>query len=183
VNRDLIFAIVFFGAVLLAAQANKPNYHSTCCRPLSPDQMAKIPLAVREQLKAERCMIPQNGFTQEDPQPNNAIHGSWAAKDQQDWAVLCLKPEQLSVRLFWGGKRRCDDTIVLARYRPNDGHWDDPETVLWPADAKEIRSYDRAFGNHNLPLLDHAGLEIGGEDATTIYYGSEGKWAKLAGND
>lgn len=182
-KRNLIYAIVFFGPVWLAGQANKPNYHSTCCRPVSPDKIVKIPPAIRAQLKAEGCIIPQNDFTQEDPQPNNAIHGSWAAKGQQDWAVLCLTPEDLFVRLFWGGKTRCSNTIVLGRFRPNDGHWDDPDTVLWPADPKKIRSYDRAFGNRKLPTLDHSGLEIGGEEATTIYYCSEGKWLQLAGSD
>jgi len=145
--------------------------------------MLKLPPKIRERLKVERCLIAQNSFAVDDAQPNNAIRGTWAAKGQQDWAVLCIEPDQLSVRLFWGGKAKCSDTILLAQFRENDGHWDDPDTVLWPADAQKIKSYDQAFGDHNLPRLDHSGLEIGGEEATTIYYCSEGKWIHLAGND
>ena len=182
-QRYAIGIIVLFGAITLMAQTRKPNYHSTCCQPLAPEKMLKLPSEIREHLKVEGCMIAQNGFTLDDPQPNNAIHGSLATKGQQDWAVLCIKPDQLSVRLFWGGKAMCSDTIVLAQFRANDGHWDDPETVLWPADARKIQAYDQAFGDHKFPRLDHSGLEVGGEEATTIYYCSEGKWIHLAGND
>lgn len=175
--------IVLLGAITLMAQTREPNYHSICCHPLSPEKMLKLPPDIREHLKAEGCMVPQNGFTLDDPQPNNAIRGSWAGKGQQDWAVLCIKSNELSVRLFWGGQAMCSAKIVLAQFRPNDGHWDDPETVLWPADAQKIRAYDHAFGNHKLPRLDHSGLEVGGEEATTVYYCSEGKWIPLAGND
>ena len=47
----------------------------------------------------------------------------------------------------------------------------------------ETRAYDQAFGNHKLPVLNHSGLEVGGEQATTIYYCSQGKWIQLAGSD
>jgi hypothetical protein len=33
----------------------------------------------------------------------------------------------------------------------------------------ETRAYDQAFGNHKLPVLNHSGLEVSGEQATTIY--------------
>jgi hypothetical protein len=178
-----IGTIVLFGAIVLVAQTREPHYHSTCCHPVSPENMLKLPSQIRERLKVEGCMVAQNSFTVDDPQPNNAIRGPWAAKGQQDWAVLCIEPDQLSVRLFWGGKAKCSDTILLTKFRANDGHWDDPDTVLWPADAQKIRSYDQAFGDRNLPRLDHAGLEVGGEEATTIYYCSEGKWVHLIGND
>ena len=48
--------------------------------------------------------------------------------------MLCLKPLELSIRIFWVAKTACPDTVVLAKFRPNDGHWEDPETFLWAAD-------------------------------------------------
>lgn len=185
-RRNYFLAVCGFSALLLAAQTKNPGDNS-CCRPLPPENVTKLPAEIRKQLADEQCMIAQNGFKYDDPQPNNAIQGSWAAKGQKDWAILCVKPQEFSVRVFWGGPTRCSDTIVLANSRPPDPTGDNPGTVLWPADAKKIRAYDQAFGegfgSKKLPVLDHSGLEVGGEQATTIYYCSQGKWTQLAGND
>ena len=132
----LRLAGLFLSTVLMTAQNTAPHYHSNCCYPLPPEKMQKIPPEIRAQLTAEKCLIPQNPNVIDDPQPNNAIHGSWAAKGQDDRAVLCLKPDELSVRLFWSGKTSCDDKIVLNHFRSGDGHWDDPEAFLWAAPLK-----------------------------------------------
>jgi len=145
--------------------------------------VGKIPLRIRAQLGRENCLVPQNPNILDDPQPNNAIRGPWATGAEEDWAVLCLKPLELSIRIFWVSKAACPGTIVLQKFRPNDGHWEDPETYLWPADPKKIRAYNRAFGGRNLPALDHYGLEAGGEAASTIYYCYKGKWLTFSGND
>jgi hypothetical protein len=171
----------FVVAALIAQTA--PHYHSDCCYPIQPEKMAKLSPSIRQQLTAEHCLIPQNSYKFDDPQPNNAIHGPWAAKGQDDWAVLCIMPEELSARIFWGGKTKCDDKIVIARFRPGDGHWDDPDTILWPAPPATIRAYNRAFSRHKLPALDHSGLQIGGEEASTIYYCLDGNWTRFNGND
>jgi hypothetical protein len=179
----LIGMLMLYGAVFMNGQSTAPNDRPACCRPLSPEKMTKLPPEVRQQLADEHCMIAQNGFKYDDPQPNNAIQGPFAAKGQKDWAVLCAKPQEFSVRIFWGGETRCSDTIVLAHSQPPVPTGDNPGTVLWPADAKKIRAYDQAFGDHKLPVLDHSGLEVGGEQATIIYYCSQGKWIQLAGSD
>jgi len=145
--------------------------------------MQKIPPEIRAQLTEEKCLIPQNPNVIDDPQPNNAIHGSWAAKGQDDWAVLCLKPDELSVRIFWGGKISCDDRIVIGKFTPNDSHWDDPETFLWAAPPQTIRAYNDAFGGRKLPVLDHSGLEVGGGEGSMVYYCRQGEWMKFLGND
>lgn len=164
-------------------QASHPKYHSTCCHPLPPEKVTKLPADIRAQLAAEHCLIPQNPNVLDDPQPNNAIRGPWATSSGQDWSVLCLKPLELSLRIFWSEKEACPDTIVLAKFRPNDGHWEDPETFLWPAKPDKIRAYNSAFGGRKLPTLDHSGLEVGGEEASQIYYCYRGKWLTFSGND
>src|SRR5579864_1032001 len=175
----LRLAGLFLSTVLMAAQNAAPHYHSTCCYPLTPEKMQNIPPEIRARLNAEKCLIPQSPNEINDPQPNNAIHGSWAAKGQDDWAVLCLKPDELSVRIFWGGKTRCDDKISLGKFTPNDGHWDDPETVMVPASPEAIQSYNDAFSGRKLPVLDHYGIEVGGGEASTAYYCSQGAWMKF----
>jgi hypothetical protein len=179
----LRLAGLFLSTVLMTAQNTAPHYHSNCCYPLPPEKMQKIPPEIRAQLTAEKCLIPQNPNVIDDPQPNNAIHGSWAARGQDDWAVLCLKPDELLVRIFWSGKTSCDDKIVLDHVRSGDGHWDDPETFLWAASPQTIRAYNDAFGGRQLPVLDHSGLEVGGEEASIIYYCQQGKWLRFIGND
>ena len=169
-------------AVMLIAQTAR-HYHSTCCYPIQPEKMERLPMPIRKQLAAEHCLIPQNSWKFDDPQPNNAIRGAWAAKGQEDWAILCITPEELSARIFWGGRTQCDDKIVLAHFREGDGHWDDPDTVLWPASPTTIRAYINASSPRALPALDHSGLEIGGEEATTVYYCHDGKWMHFIGND
>jgi hypothetical protein len=175
--------IILLSAMLLYGQTSSPKYHSTCCYPLPPDKVSKLPRQIRTQLAEERCLIPQNPNVLDDPQPNNALRGPWATPAQQDWSVLCLKPLELSIRVFWVAKTACPDTVVLAKFRPNDGHWEDPEMFLWAADPGKIRAYNQAFGRRKLPPLDHSGLEVGGEEASTIYYCYEGKWLTFSGND
>lgn len=178
-----IAGIILLSSALLGAQESAPRYHSTCCYPLPPAKISKLPAQMRTQLAKEQCLIPQNPNVLDDPQPNNAIRGHWATTAQEDWAVLCLKPLELSIRVFWGSKAACPDTVVVQKFRPNDGHWGDPETFLWPADSGKIRAYSRTFDGRKLPPLDHYGLEVGGDGGSTIYYCYEGKWLSFAGND
>jgi hypothetical protein len=46
-----------------------------------------------------------------------------------------------------------------------------------------IRAYNDAFGGRQLPVLDHSGLEVGGGEASIIYYCQQGKWLRFMGND
>lgn len=178
-----IIEIILVGATLLYGQKSNPRYHSTCCYPLPPEKASKLPPQMRTKLAEEHCLIPQNPNVLDDPQPNNVIRGPWATTAREDWAVLCLKPLELSIRIFWGAKTECPDTIVVQKFRPNDGHWEDPETFLWPADPKTIRAYNVAFGGRKLPPLDHYGLEVGSDGGSTIFYCYKGKWLSFSGND
>jgi hypothetical protein len=183
VNGARIAEVICLSTVLLFGQTSAPKYHSRCCIPLPPEKVTKLPAEIRSHLAEEHCLIPQNPNVLDDPQPNNVIHGALASAAHQDWSVLCLKPLELSIRIFWSAKPPCPDTIVVTRFRPNDGHWEDPETFLWVAEPKKIRAYNKAFSGRKLPELDHSGLEVGGEEASTIYYCQEGKWLTFAGND
>src|ERR1700758_5200230 len=69
----LIGMLMLCGAVFMNGQSTAPNDRPACCRPLSPEKMTKLPPEVRQQLADEHCMIAQNGFKYDDPQPNNAI--------------------------------------------------------------------------------------------------------------
>ena len=51
------------------------------------------------------------------------------------------------------------------------------------ADREQILSYRKFFGDKNKNPVVHDGVEIGGEEASMIYYCYEGKWLELAGND
>ncbi|HXM65813.1 MAG TPA: hypothetical protein VN911_03705 [Candidatus Acidoferrum sp.] len=178
-----IAAIVFLSVIFGPAQSTAPRYHSTCCNPLPPEKVTKLPAEIRTHLAEEHCLIPQDPNVRDDPQPNNAIPAPWASSAHRDWSVLCLKPLELTIRIFWTAKEECPDTIVLAKFPPNDGHWEDPETFLWPADPAKIRAYNQAFAGRELPPLDHSGLEVGGEEASTIYYCYKGTWLTFSGND
>jgi hypothetical protein len=54
---------------------------------------------------------------------------------------------------------------------------------LLAAPAKNILAYRKFLGDAQENLVTHEGVEVGGEEASIIYYCHRGQWLELAGND
>src|SRR4029077_2025198 len=95
----------------------------------------------------------------------------------------CFAPSPRSFRYVYSGAAKCAAAIPSCS-RIHSRRFQ-PPTILGrycgsPTQRKYVRVI-RTFGDHKLPVLDHSGLEVGGEQATIIYYCSQGKWIQLAG--
>src|ERR1700693_3713370 len=90
------------------AKSAKPSVQKdTAIRKLQPGDVAGLPPEFVDKLNARGCSIPQFGeigpggdtegesATAGEPasagKPTNVIHGEFARRGQEDWAVLCSK--------------------------------------------------------------------------------------------
>ncbi len=76
---------------------------------LSPAAFPQLPKAIRRNLQARGCTIPQSFQTSA---PHNVIKGEFAKKGQTDWAVLCSKRKVSSILVFWGGSKHAVSKIA-----------------------------------------------------------------------
>src|SRR5438270_11560825 len=134
-------ALLLLCTALLSAQPPTITQSEGCCKPRRPETIKRLPISIRRQLVQAGCLVAQNS---DEPQPNNVLKGSFAAPGQTDWAVLCLKPNELSIRIFWGGPASCESKLVLTqatKKKPFPADWQ-PETFLWVATKQKIKSYN-----------------------------------------
>jgi hypothetical protein len=54
---------------------------------------------------------------------------------------------------------------------------------LLAAPAKQVLAYRKFFDDAQRNPVAHEGIEVGGEEASIIYYCHRGKWLELQGND
>ena len=75
-----------------------------------------IPDAVRAELEARSCMVPQ---TYEAKQPENVIHGAFQQKGSTDWAVLCSAKDASSLLVFFADRPHAPFTLASGK----DSQW------------------------------------------------------------
>lgn len=75
---------------------------------LAPSAFSELPAPFVRQLTRAGCGIPQS---QPGSRPQNVVHGTFGAPQQLDWAVLCLRNTESSIRIWWGGPARCPGEI------------------------------------------------------------------------
>ena len=150
---------------------------------LKPREFRQLPSAVRKNLDARGCTIPQYPGT---TPPHNVINGSFIAKGSRDWAVLCSIKGVSRILVYRGGTARRVDS--LARL-PDAGFMQVTSSgvmqfsrkidILTP---KYMGDQVAAYGGPKPPPLDHNGIGDGYmEKASTILYHYRGKWRELQG--
>ncbi len=152
---------------------------------LDPTGFSELPGNIINELKMRGCRIPQAyGFDK----PHNVIRGEFAAKHQQDWAVLCSKGGSSEILIFWGGPVRCSSGLRKSQ----DRHWLQVVTkgkisysrAIDSVGGDQILSYYEAFGSPTPPPIKHEGIDdafVG--KASVIHYCNQGKWIELTGMD
>lgn len=150
---------------------------------LAPAAFTKLPQHIQNALVARGCFIPQ---AYNSSNPHNVISGSFAARGQRDWAVICSTNGASSIQVFWGGKSRCASTISSVR----DEAFlqvDAAGKVVYSREIKvaaEHRVFPQQLSSARAKRLSHDGIEdafIG--KASVIHYCVQGRWVELSGAD
>jgi len=150
---------------------------------VSPDAYGRAPVAIRAALKKQQCELPETQHW--DETQLNIVQGHFGNSTQNDWAAICIAPDgSMRALVFWGKSAPCPAEIrqgwsLKGRFPPGQAG----SLYLLKAPPGQITAYREFFGDsHTNPIL-HDGVEIGGDEASLIYYCHKGRWLELAGND
>jgi hypothetical protein len=150
---------------------------------VSPDAYASVPAPIREELKKRGCELPE---TQNWDQTRlNIVQGQFSSNAQKDWVAICIAPDgTIRGLIFWANSAPCSSEItsgwpMKSRLPPGSAG----SLYLLRADRQQILSYRKFFGDKSENPVVHDGVEVGGEEASMIYYYHKGKWLELMGND
>ncbi len=150
---------------------------------VSPDAYTYAPASIRAELKKMHCELPETQHW--DKTPLNIVSGHFENPGQTDWAAICIAPDGTDrVLVFWGKSAPCPAEIhqgwaLKGHFPPGEAG----SLYLLAARAEQILEYRKFFGDgHDNPVI-HEGIEVGGDEASLIYYCYGGKWLELQGND
>jgi hypothetical protein len=175
----LAVLIVFLALGGTAQQAKGPETQTR----VSPDAYKSAPASVRDALKARHCELPSTQHW--DNTRLNIVSGHFVAREQTDWAAICILPDGTTRALiFWGKGTPCPAEIrhgwtLETKFPAGQAG----SLYLLRQSAKEILVYRKFFGDPNTNPVTHDGVEVGGEKASLIYYCSNGQWLELQGAD
>jgi hypothetical protein len=165
------------------AQQTAPNVLRTVRR-LPPSAFPNLPPAVRQQVEARGCEIPQEAFDWGN-KVNNVIAGEFAQRGQKDWAILCSKGGNSSILVFWGKPTSCSSEIRAeedAKYLQGDG----TGRFVYSRGIRAVNEAQlRGYADHPpAGLMKHQGIEdaFTGK-ASTVVYCVEGEWKDIAAAD
>jgi hypothetical protein len=168
---------------LLAAAASAQTPSQDVQKRVSPDVYTAAPPAVRAELKKQHCELPQTQHW--DQTRLNIVSGHFADRSQNDWAAICMGSDgSTRVLVFWGKAARCPAEIrngwaLQGHFKPGEAG----SLYMLAAQAKQILEYRKFFGDPHDNQVVHEGIEVGGDEASLIYYCHQGKWLELQGND
>ena len=84
-----------------------PWHSSMGVRLVGPHAFTSLTGAVRDSFAAKRCLVPQAEGLRIPPDLHNVVSGSFASREQTDWAALCSRADSSTIVVIWGGPARC----------------------------------------------------------------------------
>lgn len=178
---------------------------SNAIRRLQPTDVMGLPPEFVEKLNTRGCSIPQfgevglAGTTSANPsnearrstvsgaagEPTNVIHGEFARKGQEDWAVLCSKGGSSTIVIYWGAKTACPASLA----RLEDAHYLKRGNDKKMRYSRSIRALGKSelgerAGIAGLKDFSHQGIDdrfVGKSSA--FFYCSAGKWKIFPAKD
>jgi hypothetical protein len=150
---------------------------------VSPDAYSSVPATVRAALEKQHCELPETQHW--DQTRLNVVSGHFGNQAQTDWAAICISSDGSTRALvFWGKSAPCPAEIhhgwaLESRFPPGKAG----SLYLLAAPAKQVLAYRKFFDHAQRNPVSHEGIEVGGEEASIIYYCYRGKWLELQGND
>jgi hypothetical protein len=176
--RIRLVTVLLFGTSALS-QTSSPNVQKR----VSPDAYSAAPGTIRTALKGQHCELPETQHW--DQTRLNVVSGHFGDRAQTDWAAICIKSDgSTRVLLFWSKSAPCPAEIdhgwaLHGRFPPGEAG----SLYLLAAPVKHILAYRKFFGDPQGNPVIHDGIEVGGEEASMIYYCNRGQWLELQGND
>lgn len=148
---------------------------------LKPSQIQSLPQSIKLTLEAENCMIPvvpgsknSSGWTK----------GSFANKNQTDWAVLCSnKSGESKIRVIWGGANKpCSDSLNL---EPNKRYLQrrDESNIIFSRSISSIRSNEMTKYLKQKTFIKDGIVDAFLDKGSTIHFCTAGKWQSEVGGD
>lgn len=179
------FKFLLSVALSCAALAQSSSAPDAPQKRVSPNAYKTAPLEIRAALIRRHCELPETQHWEKTQL--NLVSGHFATNRQTDWAAICILPDGTTLALlFWGrrGPPPCPSEIskgwaLHGKFKPGEAG----SLYLLRQDAKQILVYRKFFGDARSNPVTHDGVEIGGEEASLIYYCYGGKWLELQGND
>jgi hypothetical protein len=145
---------------------------------LKPREFRQLPSAVRRNLDARGCAVPQSP---QGSAPHNVISGSFTASGSRDWAVLCSVKGVSRILVYRGGStKRIDSLAVLPdagfMHRSSSGVVEFSRRI-GTATPKNLADHASANGIPKPPKLSYDAIDDWYvEKASTIHYFYRGKW-------
>jgi hypothetical protein len=185
------------------ARAEAQSKGLATMRRLPPSAFPNVPVAVRQQMEARGCQIPQPGQDvgpQRPEQPVNVIRGDFAGNGSVDWAALCENNDQASVVVFWGKPNACPSELATSANRDSLEGFQSSSASGWeyvrtlaPKPGKDLvedlrhANQQQAGGGTwvsapppEYPSLSHAGIaDIRSSHGFDFLYCSHGTWYTL----
>ena len=178
VNRIWPLTLFLF---MMAARPQTPSQNIQ--KRVSPDVYSSAPATIRTALKGQHCELPETQHW--DQTRLNIVSGHFGDRAQIDWAAICIASDgSTRVVVFWGKWAPCPAEIkggwaLQSHLPPGEAG----SLYLLAAPAKQILAYRKFFEDSQDNPVTHEGIEVGGEEASQIYYCYHGRWLVLTGND
>lgn len=177
-NRIWLLTLFFFTTAALPQTPSQDVQNR-----VSPDAYSSAPATIRAALERQHCDLPENQHW--DQTRLNIVSGHFANPTQADWAAICIVSDGSTRALvFWGKSAPCPAEIhhgwaLESRFPSGKAG----SLYLLAAPAKQVVAYRKFFHDAHGNPVTHEGIEIGGEEASMIYYCYHGHWLELQGND
>jgi hypothetical protein len=142
----------------------------------------QLPRQIAVQLEERGCAIPQ---TYEAHRPENVVHGSFAAPNTDDWAVLCSVKGTVELLVFLDGADDHPTVLVTAKETERLQRAQGEKDWLgfnWGIDrATPVQVHDAQSGlARRPPAPDHDALADSVIEHRTVYhFYSKGSWTLL----
>jgi len=153
---------------------------------LKPSEVQSFPQEVKAKLEKENCRIP---IVPGSKEPNGWAKGSFANKDQTDWAVLCSNKGKSAIKIVWGGvSKPCPGSLNLQpnnRYLQTFGEGNIIfSRSISSIQPNEIATHFKKNNSHLPKALNQDGIVDAFIDkGSTIHFCVAGKWQNELGAD
>ncbi|MEH6628397.1 MAG: hypothetical protein V7739_18305 [Motiliproteus sp.] len=143
--------------------------HAEVVSLVEPDELNILPSHVVSDLKKSGCKVP----VAESYRFGGALIGEFAAPNQIDLAVICVTDDSRSIRMYWGGPKKCMSVLSSAGQ------------FIQLADEHLIYNYMLSeYENPVVPSMNHLAIDdvmLG--KASEVSYCDNGQWKYLGGAD
>ena len=174
------FLLIAFTCAALA-QSSGPEIQKR----VAPEAYKSAPQAIRAALERRHCELPETQHW--DNTTLNIVSGHFAGPGAKDWAAICILPDGTTRALiFWSKPVQAPCPAEIHHGWALESKFKSGEAgslYLLRQSPKQILIYRKFFGDPSSNPVTHDGVEVGGEQASLIYYCYGGKWLELQGAD